>query len=139
MNVFCIASSFLFLPTAYYALGKNQLLYCRLFQLLFLTSIAFHLLPSLTAFSVADKLTLYSIVAYGGILFYQGLKRLPATTTTFLKMALILSTFLYVFYVFCIGNIWSTHCFDPNPVHAQLWHSSLHLASSIGHTAIASL
>ena len=79
-----------------------------------------------------DKLSIGGVVLYGGYLF---LTKWDSIST---KMALIIIvTFLSTIYLYYYGYTNQSYCFDKNQERGMLFHSGMHVISSIGHHLIA--
>jgi hypothetical protein len=79
-----------------------------------------------------DKLSIGGVVLYGGYLF---LTKWDSISTT---MALIIIvTFLSTIYLYYYGYTNQSYCFDKNQERGMLFHSGMHVISSIGHHLIA--
>ena len=123
-------SSFIFLTNTLIAAHFNYVLYSLLFFILFLTSILFRLKKNIFTYAL-DKLLIYTVVLYGGYMFYM---KYPSIDT--LISFLIISTFLSVVLMYEYGYVTKQYCFDSNSALADTYHALLHVISSIGHTLI---
>jgi hypothetical protein len=129
MNLY---SSFLFLANSIIAQYYKYKTYSLLFLFLFVSSIFYHSLKWDITF-VIDKLAIGSVVFYGGYIFY-----INFTKMSFFRISLILSTFLFTFFLFYYGYYKKEYCYNKDPEIAIIYHSILHLISSIGHHLIIS-
>ena len=128
---FCVYSSFIFLTNVVVFLFLGYTFYAFLFLCLWLTSVLHHSNPSTTTYML-DKLSIGGVVLYGGYLF---LTKWDSIST---KMALIIIvTFLTTIYLYSYGYAKQSYCFDKNQERGKLFHSGLHVISSIGHHLIA--
>ena len=128
---FCVYSSFIFLTNVIVFFILGYTFYAFLFLCLLLTSILHHSNPSTTTYML-DKLSIGGVVLYGGYLF---LTKWDSIST---KMALIIIvTFLSTIYLYYYGYTNQSYCFDKNQERGMLFHSGMHVISSIGHHLIA--
>ena len=128
---FCFYSSFIFLTNVIVFFFLGYTFYAFLFLCLWLTSVLHHSNPSTTTYML-DKLSIGGVVLYGGYLF---LTKWDSIST---KMALIIIvTFLSTIYLYYYGYTNQSYCFDKNQERGMLFHSGMHVISSIGHHLIA--
>ena len=128
---FCFYSSFIFLTNVIVFFFLGYTFYAFLFLCLWLTSVLHHSNPSTTTYML-DKLSIGGVVLYGGYLF---LTKWNSIST---KMALIIIvTFLSTIYLYYYGYTNQSYCFDKNQERGMLFHSGMHVISSIGHHLIA--
>jgi len=130
----CVLSSFVFITNAIVAIYVSEYIYGALFAGLFITSILFHTHTNIYT-NLLDKCFVISVILYGGYLLYQKVLQ----TNHVIQMILITGiclTFLTTIYLFGFGYIFKQYCFCDNNAQANLWHSYLHLVSSIGHHLI---
>ena len=128
---FCFYSSFIFLTNVIVFLFLGYTFYAFLFVCLWLTSLLYHSNPSTTNY-ILDKLSIGGVVLYGGYLF---LMKWDSIST---QIALIIIvTFLSTIYLYSYGYAKQSYCFDKNQERGKLFHSGLHVISSIGHHLIA--
>lgn len=128
---FCVYSSFIFLTNVVVFFFLGYTFYAFLFLCLWLTSVLHHSNPSTTTYML-DKLSIGGVVLYGGYLF---LTKWDSIST---KMALIIIvTFLSTIYLYYYGYTNQSYCFDKNQERGMLFHSGMHVISSIGHHLIA--
>jgi len=121
-------SSFLFLTNVLIAYRYEYYLYSYLFIALFITSIIVHS-HDIIITNIIDKLSLVSVVFYGGYMFIS--KR-----PSLIKSVLIVSTFLTVIYLYSYGYYTHKYCFHEDKNTRQLYHPLMHLISSLGHHLI---
>jgi hypothetical protein len=127
----CFYSSFIFLTNVILLLYLGYTFYAFLFLSLWLTSVLYHSAPSATNY-ILDKLSIIGVVVYGGYLFFIKLDSIS------IKMAIIIIvTFLTTIFLYGYGYKVQKYCFDKKKKRANLFHSGLHLISSIGHCCIA--
>jgi hypothetical protein len=135
MNI-CFYSSFIFLLNTFYAYFTNQPVYATLFLNLTATSLYYH--STYTQLSnILDKTAIASVVIYGGYLFINKAITLATSPiyTTLMSISII-STFLFINYLYLYGKRTSCYCFSNNPNIANTYHSILHFVSSLGHLLI---
>jgi hypothetical protein len=135
MNVSCFFSSFIFLTNVINNYIHNDLTYAILFIFLFITSIIFHYSKTIYS-NIFDKLSIIMVVFYGGFVFYNKIK--TPTEITWLHYVPIICFYLTI-YLFLYGYLTDSYCFVNNCELANMYHSLLHIASSIGHHAIVML
>jgi hypothetical protein len=127
----CFYSSFIFLTNVIVFLFLGYTFYAFLFLCLWLTSLLYHSNPSTTNY-ILDKLSIGGVVLYGGYLF---LTKWDSISTTI--ALIIILTFLATIYLYSYGYAKQIYCFDNNQERGILFHSGLHIISSIGHHLIA--
>jgi membrane protein YdbS with pleckstrin-like domain len=127
----CFYSSFIFLTNVTLFLYLGYTFYAFLFLCLWLTSVLYHSAPSTTN-CILDKLSILGVVVYGGYLFFT------KWDSTSIQMAIIIVvTFLTTIFLYGYGYKVQRYCFDKKKKRAVLFHSGLHVISSIGHHFIA--
>ena len=132
MNIQCFFSSFIFLTNVINSYLKNEFTYAMIFFCLFTTSIIVHY--SNTFYSnMFDKLSIIMVVYYGGFLYYK--KLLTTTEVTWIHYVPLLCFYLTI-YLYVYGSLTDQYCFDNDCALANLYHSLLHIVSSVGHHAI---
>ena len=112
-NNYCILqplnSSFLFLTNVLVALYFKHYIYAFLFLMLSLSSIIHH--SSRTKLTnIIDKIALYSIIFYGGYIFFSNLKgnfksNIEFNIKIIIKYVLIVATFLLVVFLYTYGYL----------------------------------
>jgi len=128
----CVYSSLIFLTNVILALYYKHYFYAFLFLCLTITSVVHHTYNT-SYTSIIDKIFVYSIIFYGGYIFYNKFNN----CNTF-KSALIITTFLLVVFLYAYGYITDDYSFHPSNSVSQMYHSLLHIISSIGHHFIIS-
>jgi len=128
---FSFYSSFIFLINVIIGLTYQTMyshIYALLFFILFTTSILFRTFeyPFLL---YADKLAIYSVVAYGAYMFF---------TKTFLTHTYftIILTFLTTIVLYHYGHLTNQFCFSEDKDLGELYHAFMHCVSSLGHLLI---
>lgn len=124
----CVYSSFIFLTNVILALYYNHYFYAFLFLCLTITSVIHHTYNTFYT-SIIDKIFVYSIIFYGGYIFYNKYK----DNNDIKSGLIIIITFLLVVFLYAYGYLTDDYSFHPNPDVCQIYHSWLHFISSIGH------
>ena len=132
MNVSCIFSSFIFLTNIINNYLYNELVYAFIFFCLFVTSIIFHYTNTFHS-NIFDKFSILMVVCYGGLVYYKKVK--TTTEINWLHYVPLLCFFLTI-YLFLYGYLTDSYCFCSDCKIANLYHSLLHIISSVGHHAI---
>ena len=139
----CVYSSLIFVTNVFLALYYNHYLYSVLFLCLTITSIIHHTYNTVYT-GIIDKIPVYAIILYGGFIFYNkyiitNIKDNTNSSITNIKAALIVITFLLVVFLYTYGYLTDNYSFHPSHSVSQMYHSLLHIISSIGHHLIISL
>jgi len=141
----CVYSSLIFVTNVFSALYYSHYFYAFLFLCLTMTSIIHHTYNTFYT-GIIDKIPVYAVILYGGFVFYN--KYITTSITdlnlktdlkTNIKAALIVSTFLSVVFLYTYGYLTDNYSFHPSHSVSQMYHSLLHIISSIGHHFIISL
>ena len=111
----------------------NYYVYSLLFLFLFVASVFRHL-ESTNITYILDRTAIFSIVFYGGYIFYN--KLLNSNYSMSLYPPIIIGTFLCTGYLYYIGYINCKYCFDSDPAISSFYHGLMHLLASIGHMFI---
>ena len=131
-------SSFIFLINVFVAYYYEYYLYARLFFLLTITSILCH--STLSNYTnINDKIVISLIVLYGGYLFFHKFLTHETSSKYWLISFSIVSTFLATVYLYVYGYVINNFCFYEDKVTANLYHSLLHIVSSVGHILVMML
>jgi hypothetical protein len=137
----CVYSSLIFLTNIFLALYYNHYFYAFLFLSLTITSVIHHTYNT-DYTSIIDKISVYAVIFYGGFIFYtKYIKDIIniINTKDIVKPLIIVSTFLSVVFLYGYGYLTDNYSFHPNQDVSQIYHSLLHIISSIGHHFIISL
>ena len=139
----CFYSSFVFIINVSVALYYGYYLYAGLFFALIITSLLHHSHYSFLT-NIFDKIVIYSIVFYGGYLFYKKLKKYidskdKFTAKQYLLSAAIMITFLSTIVLYYYGYLNNCLCFSDDLVQGYLFHVFMHCVGSFGHCCIAFL
>jgi len=135
-------TSFVFFTNFIHNTWKREFPYAWLFLLLTVTSLFVHSkifietnpIPLIFDYSIydiilfLDKIVLYSIIIYGGYLFWKTREGLQSATSS-----IPIVTFLTVVYLYVVGYFLNKYYFDPDINMANLSHGAVHIISSIGH------
>jgi hypothetical protein len=132
----CFYSSFIFLTNVIVAYWYEYYFYGRLFFLLIITSILFHSIHNNIYSNINDKIAILAIVMYGGYLFFHKFLTNETSVKYWVFSFFIVSAFLLTLYLFIYGYITNSFCFYEDRNTANLYHSLLHIISSIGHNLI---
>jgi hypothetical protein len=132
----CFYSSFIFLTNVIVAYWYEYYFYGRLFFLLIITSILFHSIHNNIYSNINDKIAILCIVLYGGNLFFHKFLTNETSVKYWVFSFFIVSAFLLTLYLFIYGYITNSFCFYEDRNKANLYHSLLHIISSIGHNLI---
>lgn len=126
-----VFSSMVFLTNAVVAFWHEYYLYSFFFLCLTITSYWHH--NNYTDYSyVLDKIAIFSIVFYGGYLFYTKTDKEP----NLILSAIIVATFLATLYFYYGGYLLNDYCFHKDKNKADWFHSLMHIICSIGHHSI---
>ena len=125
MNMLCL-TSLIFITNSITAFCNKYYTYSFLFGNLTITSIIHHKNPTIYT-NIIDKCAISFVVFYGAYKVYQ--KR-----TLYKKVSIIILSYLLVLYLFCYGYFTNKYCFHPEK--GNLYHSLLHVISSLGHHCI---
>jgi hypothetical protein len=128
----CIYSSFIFWINVFVGIYYQEYIYASLFVALFITSILFHSNLNNTLFLILDLLIVFSIFIYGG---YRFVTKIKQTKISFF----ICFLFLLSLYLFFYGYYTNSYCYDVNKQIGNLYHSLLHIVSSLGHILVVLL
>ena len=143
----CVYSSLIFLTNIFLALYYDHYFYAFLFLCLTITSLVHHTYNT-DYTSIIDKISVYAVIFYGGYIFYSkylkdiiNIKEIKEIINikNIVKPLIIVSTFLSVVFLYAYGYLTDNYSFHPNQDVSQIYHSLLHIISSIGHHFIISL
>jgi hypothetical protein len=146
----CVYSSLIFLTNIFLALYYNHYFYAFLFLCLTVTSLVHHSYNT-DYTSIIDKISVYAVIFYGGYIFYnkyvKDIKDIKETKDIIntkdikdiIKPIIIVGTFLSVVFLYGYGYLTDNYSFHPSEPVSQMYHSLLHIISSIGHHFIISL
>jgi len=140
----CVYSSLIFLTNIFLALYYDHYFYAFLFLCLTVTSLAHHSYNTVYT-GIIDKISVYAVIFYGGYIFYNKYFKDINETKDFLnikeilKPIIIVGTFLSVVFLYGYGYLTDNYSFHPSEPVSQMYHSLLHIISSIGHHFIISL
>ena len=149
----CVYSSLIFLTNIFLALYYDHYFYAFLFLCLTVTSLVHHSYNT-DYTSIIDKISVYAVIFYGGYIFYnkyvKDIKEIKdiintkdiiniINTKDIIKPIIIVGTFLSVVFLYAYGYLTDNYSFHPSDSVSQMYHSLLHIISSIGHHFIISL
>lgn len=140
----CVYSSLIFLTNIFLALYYNHYFYAFLFLCLTVTSLVHHTYNT-DYTGIIDKISVYAVIFYGGYIFYnkyvKDIKEIKdiINTKDIVKPIIIVGTFLSVVFLYGYGYLTDNYSFHPSDSVSQMYHSLLHIISSIGHHFIISL
>ena len=141
----CVYSSLIFVTNVFSALYYSHYFYAFLFLCLTITSFVHHTYNTFYT-GIIDKIPVYAVILYGGFIFYNKYIKdliidsdLTTSSLINIKAALIVSTFLSVVFLYTYGHLTDNYSFHPSHSVSQMYHSLLHIISSIGHHFIISL
>ena len=137
MKKTCFYSSIIFITNSILALYYNYLVYSLLFFILVITSLIVHSNMNIYAL-VIDKIAIFAIAFYGGYIFFEKCKHITSTSQIILAIITVY-TFLATIYLYYYGYINNAYCYHEDTRIGNLYHSFLHLISSIGHNIIVIL
>jgi hypothetical protein len=86
--------------------------------------------------NINDKIAISLIVLYGGYLFFHKFWTNKTSLKYWIFSFFIISTFLVTIYFYVYGYNTNNFCFYQDRSVANLYHSLLHIISSIGHIFI---
>jgi len=146
----CVYSSLIFLTNIFLALYYYHYFYAFLFLCLTITSVVHHTYNT-DYTGIIDKIPVYAVIFYGGFVFYtkylkdiiniKEIKEIKEIINikNIVKPLIIVSTFLSVVFLYAYGYLTDNYSFHPSYSVSQIYHSLLHIISSIGHHFIISL
>ena len=134
----CVYSSLIFLTNIFLALYYDHYFYAFLFLCLTITSIVHHSYNTVYT-GIIDKISVYAVIFYGGYIFYTKYIKDTKDIINIVKPLMIVGTFLSVVFLYGYGYLTDNYSFHPNHSVSQMYHSLLHIISSIGHHFIISL
>jgi hypothetical protein len=134
----CVYSSFVFMCNVLVAFYCGYYLYATLFFTLLITSILHHCQYTKIT-NILDKIAIFSIVFYGGYVFYKKLQLGIIDIKSTILSFLIVMTFLSTVFMYYYGYLNNCLCFCDDPIKADLNHSFMHFVGSLGHCCICFL
>jgi len=111
---------------------------CVYSSLIFLTNIFLALYYNHYT-GIIDKISVYAVIFYGGYIFYNKYVKNTKDIKDIIKPIIIVMTFLSVVFLYGYGYLTDNYSFHPSESVSQMYHSLLHIISSIGHHFIISL
>lgn len=134
----CLYSSFIFIINSLVAYYYEYYIYSLNFFGLFITSIIHHSTYNIYT-KLLDKISIISVVSYGGWLFYNKIMNNDFSHTHYILCIVIIKTFFATIYLFYYGYYFNKYCFSDDYMIANYYHSLLHVISSLGHILIVLL
>jgi len=131
---FCIYSCFPFLGNAWLCYYYGYMIYSLLFVLLWTTSVIYHYTKN-KIINKIYKLFVYSIILYGGYIFFDKLFYISNLTEYIISFFIFVS-FLFVVYLYLYGYLVNGYCFHKNKKVGEMYHAILHLISSLGNVLV---
>jgi hypothetical protein len=132
----CFYSSFVFTINVLVAFYCKHYLYAALFFTLLITSLLHHCQYTLLT-NIIDKIAIFSIVFYGGWIFYTKLLDNETLSKTQLVLSFfIVLTFLSTAILYYYGYLNNCLCFCEDTNTANLFHSFMHCVVCLGHCCI---
>lgn len=129
MNVL-VYTSLIFITNILTALYKEYYLYAFLFFMLTITSVIVHTHDNIYT-NTLDKCSVMLVVIYGGNMLWN--KYLLCGS---LPVFIVFAAFIFCIYVYLYGYLQRNYCFHSQKCVADVYHSLLHLISSLGHHLI---
>ena len=128
-NNSCFYSSFVFLSNIIIAYHFKYYIFSFLFVLLLITSLIFYTYTNVYT-NLLDKIPLLLFVCLLNML-YNKCKKINNNFKICLSMLIIFS-FLVTNYLFYYGYLVKEYCYHKDKKIADLWHSLVHVNTSIG-------
>jgi hypothetical protein len=132
-SLLLVFSSLIFITNVASAFYKEYYIYSLLFLCLTITSVIFHYNTTIYTI-VLDKIFVFSIVFYGGYLFYTKI-----TPENQAQSAMIVTTFLLCIFLYYYGYCTNDYCYHPDKCVGDIYHGMLHSIASFGHHLITFL
>jgi hypothetical protein len=121
-----ILSSFLFMSNMISTHYMGYFVYCVLFLCLTISSITYHY-NSNTITKTIDRIFVISAILYAGYIFYQ-----KANKHNVNKVIFVIMSFFTIVLFYCYGYYANEYCFDYDIRIGNIYHSFIHIISSIG-------
>lgn len=129
-NYFLICTSLLFVTNVFHALVRGYFVYAFLFMNLLVTSVLVHYEDTLGT-NLADKCSVFYVFLYG---LHTLCHKMSAENG--LYTLIIVSTFLFVVWVYIYGFFNRTFVFDDKKRVSVQYHGLMHAIGSFGHNMI---
>lgn len=137
----CFYSSFVFVSNIIIAYSFKYYLFSFLFILLLITSLIFYTYTNIYT-NVLDRIPIVLLFVYGLYLLYSKCKNITSSIKKnnfdydnrhkiCLSMIIVFS-FLVTNYLFYYGYLVKEYCYHKDKKIANLWHSLLHVNTSLG-------
>lgn len=137
-SINCCYSSMIFITNAIVTYYYKYYLYSLLFVALTVSCVIHHSTKTPTTYYI-DKLFVFSIVGYGGYVFYNKILDNSRGIEKYLYYSIIIGTFLGTIVLYYYGSINNSLCFAEDRDECDHWHQLMHIISSIGHNFIVLL
>jgi len=140
----CFYSSFVFIINVLVALYYGYHLYAGLFFSLLITSLLQHSHYNLLT-TILDKIVIFSIVFYGGYLFYNKIsnnispKIFELNAKQYFLSYIIVITLILTIILYCYGYLNNCFCYCDDQIEAYVFHVFMHCVGSLGHCCIVFL
>jgi len=136
----CFYSSFVFIINVLVALYYSYNLYAGLFFALLITSLLQHSHYNLLT-TILDKIVIFSIVFYGGYLFYSKIssKIVELNVRQYFLSYIIVITLILTIILYCYGYLNNCFCYCNDQIEAYVFHVFMHCVGSLGHCCIVFL
>jgi len=128
----CFYSSMIYATNVATGFYVGDFWYSAVFFYLLNTSLLFHYTRN-EIMRTIDKTGIMAVVIYGSYKFFDNL---PKYQDDLLYPVTIVSSFLYVVYLYYYGYYYKQYCYCEDMDTADRWHSLLHLVSCIGNHLI---
>ena len=129
-NLFLICTSLLFVTNVLHALVRGHFVYAFLFMNLLVTSVVVHYEDTIGT-NLVDKCSVFYVFLYG---LYTLCSRASAESWAYTLV--IVSTFLFVVWVYIYGFFNSVFVFDRSKSVSVQYHGLMHAIGSFGHNMI---
>ena len=129
-NLFLICTSLLFVTNVLHALVRGHFVYAFLFMNLLVTSVVVHYEDTIGT-NLVDKCSVFYVFLYG---LYTLCRR--ASFDNWAYTLIIVSTFLFVVWVYIYGFLNRRFVFDDKKCVSVQYHGLMHAIGSFGHNMI---
>jgi hypothetical protein len=129
-NNSCFYSSFIFLTNIIIAYHLKYYVFSFIFVLLLITSLIFYTYTNIYT-NLLDKIPILLLFVYLLNMLYNKCKKINNNFKICLSMLIVFS-FLVTNYLFYYGYIVKEYCYHKDKKIADLWHSLVHVNTSIG-------
>ena len=130
INNLLLFSSLIFFTNVVLAYYKKDYIYTFLFSGLIITSLLYHSNNNIYT-NILDKIFILGVVSYGGYSLYN-----KSNENNQELVILIILLFLSVVFIFYYGYCIDNFCYHPDKKIGNIYHSALHVISSVSHNLI---